>query len=1000
MGTIYSSTGLVSGIDYGSLIESLMKIEAQPRDQLLRRVDEIEAQRTAYSAISAYVSAMLSYVKTLGNSSAFLATSSTSSNDSVLGVSTSSDAAPGSYKFVVRALASTHQVVSRGFSSPDALLSAGEVLIESADAKVNAATRLEELNGYSGVQRGSFELIDGEGNEATISLGDATTLADVVEKINDAGIGVSAEVRGDGLVLTETNGGTLRIREVDGGHVASDLGFGLGNTYDSGGQLTGSSLMTLSNSTPLDALNDGIGLRTVRAGGDFTVNGMTVDMSTILKDTVRIDRLNHGNGLDLGTIKITTEDDNGVEHESEVDLSGVETIGQLKDAIEGSVEGLTVTLSDNGMRIGYSDSDNDKTLKIEDLTGNTAHDLGLEGESSTGKISGDGVLFMDTMADVLAAINYASDNDGSITASLDGTRISIDAGDTLELATLNDSNALRDLGFTEGTYEGMQSGSRIIGGIDSALLSSLNGGQGFEPGRVNISVGDSNVVVDLSGTETLQEVIERLEEVSEAEDLGLEIGYDHTGTRLVINSIDGVTPIQISDVAGSGNFAEAIGLAQEEPAVEIRSDNLQLQYITEATALEDLNNGAGVSLGTIKLTNAQGLFTEIDLSDAETMQDVIKKINNAKTVAGDELNISARINDTGDGIVLEDNSGGDGKMSVSDVSGSAANDLNILGESENGILDGSFEISITLTGSETLDDLATKINETGNLASASIFNGGGGMMPYRLQITSSMTGSAGELIVDGLDFSTLTQAQDAQVLLGDGSSGVLLTSSSNTLEDVVPGVTIDLNSVSDDPVTVTVSRDTSGVVEAASGLVETFNAVMGMIDEYASYDTETEERGILLGESTVRSIDRRLSSLFISAMPTKVGDIRRLADLGISYSSGKLEFDQEEFAAALQADPELLAEFFSDEENGAAAYIEEAINAIVDEDGLINRRDGTLERQQEDLNDRVETLNGRLERKEERMLAEFTALETALAAMQTQQTALQTLSNLAASSKQ
>ena len=38
MGTITSGVGLVSGLDYQSLIDQLMAIEARPRDQLLTRV--------------------------------------------------------------------------------------------------------------------------------------------------------------------------------------------------------------------------------------------------------------------------------------------------------------------------------------------------------------------------------------------------------------------------------------------------------------------------------------------------------------------------------------------------------------------------------------------------------------------------------------------------------------------------------------------------------------------------------------------------------------------------------------------------------------------------------------------------------------------------------------------------------------------------------------------------------------------------------------------------
>ena len=78
-------------------------------------------------------------------------------------------------------------------------------------------------------------------------------------------------------------------------------------------------------------------------------------------------------------------------------------------------------MADNRLVVAYTDDDGDaKSLKIEDLTGNAARDLGIEGESETGKIDGTGILLVNTLGDVVNAINYATENNGHVTATIDG----------------------------------------------------------------------------------------------------------------------------------------------------------------------------------------------------------------------------------------------------------------------------------------------------------------------------------------------------------------------------------------------------------------------------------------------------------------------------------------------------------------------------------------------------------------------------------------------------
>lgn len=1016
MGSIYTGVGLISGLDIQNLVDQLIAIDARPRDLLLARIGDINAQRTAYLDVTARISALQSRISSLTSRSFFEATTGSSSNPDVLGVVTSAGAQQGAYKFIVRSLASTHQLVSQGFRARDSVLPEGSLTIESGAARVNSSTTLDELNGHTGVQRGPFKLKDGNNNEATIYLNDALTIGDVIDKINDAGLNIQAALRGEGIVLTETNGGAIRVREADGGHTAADLGFATGNTTGTG-ELVGSDVIYLADTTPIAALNDGNGVRT-SVGGDFQISGAStggffdVDLSDILKTATRLERLNHGQGVNLGTVRVTTRD--GVT--TDVDLSESKTIGDVQTALDDAVAGITVVVTGQGLVITDStmdDADDDAiALKIEDLSGSAARDLGIASSSDTGKIKGNDVLYMETLADVIAAINYAytdesNQNNGTVVASIgaDGQGLVITDNGTgtgrLNLNVPDDwaSSALRDLGFEPGDYGGLggglkAAGRRVIGGLDTVLLDTLNGGSGVAGGVIQIDVDGEFATVDLRNAETLRDVIEAINKQSQTLGLGLEAGYDATGTRLQVEHESGA-PIAITDV--SGDFAQTLGLTQTGP--RIQSNNLQRRYISETTRLEDLNAGRGATLGKLKFTSSTGQVSYVDLaqSGAETLQDVIDQIN--KKAVG----LTARINQTGDGLLISDTAGGELDLRIEDEGGTIARDLNILGQAEDGQIDGSFEFTLDVEPGDTLDSLVSRINSDVTLASASVFSDGTGTAPFRLNISARATGAVGELIIDGsdmdLDFTTLSQARDASVLLGDDPhGGVLITNSSNILTDVVDGVTITLNAVDDDPVTITIDHDLNTLVSTVSGLVSDFNTAMNRMEELSSYDLETEQRGILLGDNALRATESRLYRLFSGTFTDAPGTIARLSELGIKLGSGaRLSFDEQTFRDAYEDNSEEVIQFFTTEETGWAHVAKERLEEITGTNGLFERRENTLESQKELLNGRIDQLNELLDRKRERLMREFQAMEAALAGLQAQQSALSSLATLASS---
>jgi flagellar capping protein FliD len=292
---------------------------------------------------------------------------------------------------------------------------------------------------------------------------------------------------------------------------------------------------------------------------------------------------------------------------------------------------------------------------------------------------------------------------------------------------------------------------------------------------------------------------------------------------------------------------------------------------------------------------------------------VIDEINNGAQAAGS--GVRARINDTGDGLLIEDTTPGSGTLRIEDLyGGTTAKDLNIVGSAPSltpAKIDGSFEFNIDIKASSTLNDIVSAINSKGIPVTAAVINDQSAYNPYKLTIFSMTTGKAGRLVVDtdisDLAFSTTTTPQDAVLLFG-GQSGtpgttdpILISSSSNTITNTVPGLTLDLLSVSSNPVTVTISRDTQGIIDQVSSFVNAYNTTIDKIAELTKFDPSTYKTGPLFADSTIRTVQRDLASLVslpVSEIPSS--NINSLQQIGVRVvSGGKLSFDESALRSAM-----------------------------------------------------------------------------------------------------
>lgn len=605
-----------------------------------------------------------------------------------------------------------------------------------------------------------------------------------------------------------------------------------------------------------------------------------------------------------------------------------------------------------------------------------------------------------SLGDVINTINAA--DPGKLTASVSpsGTGITLTdttgGAGTMSVTALNSSKAASDLGIL-GTASGNTiTGTPLIANLDSVLVSSLKGGSGLPLGTISITnrLNQTNSV-NLSGANSVSDIINTINNTS---GIGVKAAINSSGTGIQITDTSGGTGNLVIADDGS-TTAAALGIAGTFAPTQTVVDgaNLQRQYVSDNTLLSSYNGGAGVNLGQFTITNSAGISTLIDLStgNVNTIGDVITAINSKN--AG----VTASINANGNGILLTDTAGGAGVLKVVDDGSTTASDLNIAGTATGTTIDGALQKTINVSSTDTLSSLQTTINQLGFGVTASIVNDGSATDPYRLSLTSINSGLDGRVIIDGgttnLNPTTLVAAQDAAVLYGgQGSSNpLLITSSKNTLSNLINGVTINLVGATNTPVTLNVTQDPSAISTDLQNFTTDFNGIINSINTQTQFDTTTNTGGLLLGDATTQQIQEQLYNI-VNTTVSGAGQYRSLADIGLTITDGAaLSFDPNKFAAAFAADPTAVKNLFSQATTGLGNVINNGVNTLVDPvSGIITLENQDLATEIQGFQDNITDLNTQIANKKTLLTDQFANLETTLASLQSQQQALGSLTTV------
>jgi flagellar hook-associated protein 2 len=211
----------------------------------------------------------------------------------------------------------------------------------------------------------------------------------------------------------------------------------------------------------------------------------------------------------------------------------------------------------------------------------------------------------------------------------------------------------------------------------------------------------------------------------------------------------------------------------------------------------------------------------------------------------------------------------------------------------------------TIPQNNTLSTLASYINDGDYGVQANLVTNSLGQS--QLALVSDTSGGSGSVVIDGssltdsttgttgFSFGQVQQGVDAQFSV----DGVQTTSSSNTVTDAVPGVTMQLLSAPADSesVQIEITNNNSDVESAVSSFVSAYNTVIGDLNTQEGDDSSGNPEP-LYGNSAVATLQEQLQEALIFTQSS--GAITSLSQLGITANNdGTLSLDGSTLDSAL-----------------------------------------------------------------------------------------------------
>jgi flagellar hook-associated protein 2 len=226
----------------------------------------------------------------------------------------------------------------------------------------------------------------------------------------------------------------------------------------------------------------------------------------------------------------------------------------------------------------------------------------------------------------------------------------------------------------------------------------------------------------------------------------------------------------------------------------------------------------------------------------------------------------------------------------------------------------------------TLSQLAATINNQNIGVSASVIQDSNG---YRLALVSTASGAPGDITVSGnttgLSFTKAITGTNASLVV----DGIPISSASNTVSNVINGVTLSLGSPSPAiPVTVNVNPDTAQATSAITNLVSAYNTVITEINSQFNVASDGSGGGPLETDNSLRDVQAQLLGALSYSIPGNNG-IVNLASIGVNFNNdGTLSVDSSALNSALSSNFSAVQNLLQNSSNGFSQNLSTVLSNI------------------------------------------------------------------------
>ncbi|MEA3522195.1 MAG: flagellar filament capping protein FliD [Campylobacterota bacterium] len=468
-----------------------------------------------------------------------------------------------------------------------------------------------------------------------------------------------------------------------------------------------------------------------------------------------------------------------------------------------------------------------------------------------------------------------------------------------------------------------------------------------------------------------------------------------TGTATQSMTISDVN-LATTNVQQSGNFSaktDKIATGTGTLTISIGGENVAIEY-DAGTSLDDLktkitNSTANDDLTASILQVGEDAYTFV-LTSKETGQD--QSITITDNAGHLDTKLLSNTHKSGSFLAADDFIAGSG------TSGNIQIDINGVTQ------DLAYDDTTTLT---QLKDMINSDETLKSVISANIVQEGdndfklvltpiGAQSGQSISITDSAAGLDGKILTTGSTTSagTLNEVQAAS----DSSfkyNGIMISRSSNTIDDIATGVSISLlkNSGS---ANINISQDEQPIVDELKNFVTSYNTLQQQLSSMTGTDLEAGTVGIFNGDSSIRNIGREITNLITYS------DLNgnSLAAHGIEIDkTGTMSFNLEDFNTKMDASATDLGEFFSGkttvDSNDVATHTDGIFETINDKlysytksNGLLYLFNQGLETEFESLSQQHDKTLAILDARYELMTKRFIAYDGVISGLNAQASAL------------